>query len=63
MRPLLLSPKLDPAEAGSEKGRVACHAVVLETFPPVATASGLFPLGGEVAQGSRWVQESEHATY
>ena len=60
---MLLSRQAISTEAGSEKRRVACHAVVLETFPPCRAASGLFPWVGEVAQGSRWVQENEHATY
>ena len=62
---MLLSRQAISTEAGSEKRRVACHAVVLETFLPHCR-SGIwpsFPWVGEVAHGSRWVQEGEHATY
>jgi hypothetical protein len=53
------------AEAGSEKRRVACHAVVLETFPPHCRSAiwPSFPWVGEVAHGSGWEQGGEHATY
>ena len=62
--PCFCHDKLMSTEAGSEKRRVACPAVVLETFlHTVAAASGPFPWVGEVAHGSRWVQEGEHATY
>lgn len=53
-----------PAKAGGEKRRVASRAVVLETFPPTSQRhQALFPLVGEVARGSRWAQEGDHATY
>ena len=42
---MLLSRQAISTEAGSEKRRVACHAVVLETFPPVERHLALFPLG------------------
>ena len=50
---------------GRQERRVASHAVVLETFPPTLSQRhlALFPLVGEVAHGSRWEQEGEHATY
>ena len=60
---MLLSRQAISTEAGSEVRRVACHAVVLETFPPSQRHLASFPWVGEVAQGSRWVQENEHATY
>ena len=45
---MLLSCQVIPAEAGSEKRRVACHAVVLKTFPPTLSQRhlALFLLGG-----------------
>jgi hypothetical protein len=44
---MLLSRQAISTEAGSEKRRVACHAVVLETFPPQLSQRhlALFPLG------------------
>jgi hypothetical protein len=58
---MLLSRHVISTEAGSEKRRVACHAVVLETFPPQCR-SGIwpsFPWVGEVAHGSRWAQAGD----